>query len=742
MYETEWTTGTPSIAVVGAVNHFVNPQNALILDGIVTTITTNGSGASDQIAWTDFEFDLPSNAVITGILMKVKMSRTDTSQTQHDVKFELTTDADDASNRSQFGFRINADTSLTEYVVGSPSMGQLNAYGFGPHTTNNGSSYANWTNTLVNRTSFGVRGIVNNSSNGLIRIDVVELKLFWAEAFIGSTGTGTTDNLATTHWTSPGNISASDNTRTQMTASSTAGNNDFLLVKGFGLEVPRNYVINGIIVQVERLRRGGTSGEIRDNTVQLLKAGTRVGRNYAATSTNWGTSDTTVSYGETNDRWGVGWLPSDVNNANFGVAIRVVNTGDRVAEIDYVRVLVYAAPPEEVRDGIYRTGWMTAHSSDTLVRGGSSRSWTASSAVRVDNFRYADFASSIQNGQYRDFLRLRNFGLAIPTEADIEGMEVRVNRYAHSGNSLIRDSYLGLVQTSTLVGDSMARTNSWSRRIDPTNRFYGGQDERWGFPFVLPTDLNDRGFGVVLSVLNQDNTRIRDGPFVDAVEFKAYYSFRTAKPLTRETNWTKVIATAGQTKIKMDFWLPLDITNREIVVLKNNVIMTSGYTLDFDHKLVTLSSPLALNDEILVYRRLDKDRLRNFAPSGAISRSALNEQLNKAIAFQQDEQFRGERFALYLTLPEGITGRRVLVRDSYRSFLVHRVIHQNQTGRITWSTTRNGVAEGFQGVTRTISRQQTDGTLIVNRGDSLALEFRNPSRAVNTVMTLQCTKLA
>ena len=91
----------------------------------------------------------------------------------------------------------------------------------------------------------------------------------------------------------------------------------------------------------------GSNGALKDNNVQLLKAGSAVGSN-KATTTTWGTTDSTITYGSTSDLWGTTWTAADVNASNFGLRFSAKNTtvggASSTASIDYISITVQYKP--------------------------------------------------------------------------------------------------------------------------------------------------------------------------------------------------------------------------------------------------------------------------------------------------------------------------------------------------------------------------------------------------------------
>ncbi|RXK62281.1 hypothetical protein ESA94_04525 [Lacibacter luteus] len=151
-------------------------------------------------------------------------------------------------------------------------------------------------------------------------------------------------------WGSVTNIVSSDNL--EATAGYTLGlfasaQSNNLLSQNFNIAIPAAVTICGIEVQIECDADGlgilGTS--VKDQTVQLLKAGSLVGTNKAKTS-SWSGSEAVVTYGSNTDLWGTTWTSAEVNSADFGVALAIqINSGAAGAflnaDIDAVTVNVY-----------------------------------------------------------------------------------------------------------------------------------------------------------------------------------------------------------------------------------------------------------------------------------------------------------------------------------------------------------------------------------------------------------------
>ncbi|KKN23590.1 hypothetical protein LCGC14_0903390 [marine sediment metagenome] len=129
----------------------------------------------------------------------------------------------------------------------------------------------------------------------------------------GASGTG---------WSNPTNVFTSNNAYAVATVPAGGTTND-LDVTNFGFSVPGTATIDGITVKIERHKDPADpeSSSLKDQTVQLLKAGAPIGNNKA--SGVWPTFDQVRSYGASSDLWGTTWTPAEVNATNFGIRLAV-----------------------------------------------------------------------------------------------------------------------------------------------------------------------------------------------------------------------------------------------------------------------------------------------------------------------------------------------------------------------------------------------------------------------------------
>ncbi len=119
---------------------------------------------------------------------------------------------------------------------------------------------------------------------------------------------------------------------------------------------------------------------------------------------------------------------------------------------------------------------------------------------------------------YRDRLLVFQFGLAVPADAVVRGIQLSIR---HSGDESIVDDSVKLSKAGRAVGADRAAAQSWSSEA-LTWVDYGNPDDLWGEAWT-PADLNGDGFGVVQSVL-YGKTVGNSRAYVDQVRVTVHYS--------------------------------------------------------------------------------------------------------------------------------------------------------------------------------------------------------------------------
>jgi hypothetical protein len=118
---------------------------------------------------------------------------------------------------------------------------------------------------------------------------------------------------------------------------------DYLVAEGFGISVPANAIITGIMAYVESSDMNSCTA---DFNIRIVKTG-RIGSTEHSTGDlyfNADSKDAYRSYGSSSDLWGESWTPTDVMAVDFGLAIaaqRAVTGRPTGGQVDNIRLAVY-----------------------------------------------------------------------------------------------------------------------------------------------------------------------------------------------------------------------------------------------------------------------------------------------------------------------------------------------------------------------------------------------------------------
>jgi hypothetical protein len=251
----------------------------------------------------------------------------------------------------------NTDTLTFEYtVVNGNSAADLDYTATGALTLNGGTIKDGINNAILTLAAPGAAG-----SLGANKAIVIDSTIHSGATFSDSNAVGSKK------WNQPGNAEISDGVYSTTDDMDSGEISHYLKATKFGFAVPNGATIDGITVEVERY---GTDANFFDNAIRIVKGGV-VGATDKSSLVAWASADpnTYVSYGGAADTWGETWTSTDINNANFGVAISAIKTGganNKRANIDHIRIKVYYTPDitvptvtgvtSSLADGTYTTG--------------------------------------------------------------------------------------------------------------------------------------------------------------------------------------------------------------------------------------------------------------------------------------------------------------------------------------------------------------------------------------------------
>jgi len=106
-----------------------------------------------------------------------------------------------------------------------------------------------------------------------------------------------------------------------------SGWTNYLTAQNFNLNVPSTATILGVYVRIGQC--ASAAGAYKDKSVVLIRADNTLGSTNKATGTIyslWANPNVSQYYGSSSDMWGETLGPTDVNNANFGVAFSALES--------------------------------------------------------------------------------------------------------------------------------------------------------------------------------------------------------------------------------------------------------------------------------------------------------------------------------------------------------------------------------------------------------------------------------
>lgn len=167
----------------------------------------------------------------------------------------------------------------------------------------------------------------------------------------GSSFTNVVRGGSAAAWTNLGNGGASDDSYVTVVSSLTANGEytDYYTIEDFGFSVPGSASIDSIIVTTEYSKTGDRSSS--EDQFRIIKGGSIVTFDNKI-GAPWPTTDESRDHGFTvlghDPLWGTTWTPTDINAADFGIAISVKTTGSGTLvdpRIDHIEILVYYTDP-------------------------------------------------------------------------------------------------------------------------------------------------------------------------------------------------------------------------------------------------------------------------------------------------------------------------------------------------------------------------------------------------------------
>ena len=389
-------------------------------------------------------------------------------------------------------------------------------------------------------------------------------------AYAADTGlrspTGNVNGTGGNGWTNPQNAYTSNNVR------ATAGNGDFVNYINFGFDglIPSTDVIDGIEILIE----GSTSG--RDATVDL-SWNNGGGYTTGDPTANFTGTEQIITVGGSADTWGRTWLPNEFNNASFRVRLTATGGGGTLS-VDHVQARVYhhalvsytinasaggggtITPSGAISaaggsnqtfdivpsatyivsgvsiDGGASTGRVNHYAftnvqANRTIAASFDGGWSAPSAsannngvgnpnnVFSSNDTYADIAST------NDLVNYRNFGLAIPNGATIDGIEVAIEGYSTGTRNA--DVALSWNNGTSITAPFKTTTMPTTTAASEATAILGGAADTWGRTWSS-ADFANGSFAVRVEGTSGGGSTL----YIDQLQVKVYYQLPDNTPPT------------------------------------------------------------------------------------------------------------------------------------------------------------------------------------------------------------------
>lgn len=120
---------------------------------------------------------------------------------------------------------------------------------------------------------------------------------------------------------------------------------------------------------------------------------------------------------------------------------------------------------------------------------------------------------------YDDALVLTGFGVSIPSDATITGIQFQVQRNAD--DSFAVDDSVRIMKNGVLVGTDHALGGAWPSAL--TDQTYGGAYDAWGVSWA-PEDVESGGFGLSIAPQYNGPSAGNDRAHIDSVLVRVFYT--------------------------------------------------------------------------------------------------------------------------------------------------------------------------------------------------------------------------
>lgn len=120
-------------------------------------------------------------------------------------------------------------------------------------------------------------------------------------------------------------------------------------------------------------------------------------------------------------------------------------------------------------------------------------------------------------------ITISGFGFNIPSNAQIDGIQVEILKFVSQPVTTIHDSIVQLAKGGVPVGLNLKSSNQWQMTGSSNYEVYGDSTNLWDTTWT-PAEINAPGFGLILQL---SNGNIDQTAQIDHVRMTVYYTLTT-----------------------------------------------------------------------------------------------------------------------------------------------------------------------------------------------------------------------
>lgn len=159
--------------------------------------------------------------------------------------------------------------------------------------------------------------------------------------------------------------------------------------------------------------------------------------------------------------------------------------------------------------------------------------WVNPANAANSNNQYAN--RTLSGTAVTNYVKVSNFGFAIPQGATILGINVEIEKFRSGGSQGdVRDSQVKIIRADGTIGATNKAQTSTNWSTSETFVSYGGASDLWGETNWSPSAINDTDFGVAIAVTGSSGSTNRvaniDSVRITVTYIKEFYVLDISTP--------------------------------------------------------------------------------------------------------------------------------------------------------------------------------------------------------------------